>query len=476
MNFVSVEFAVLFSLVLSVYFFLSHRRQNRMLLVASYIFYGWWDWRFLSLILFSTIVDYFCALGADPQSEHPGSPGKRRLFVSLSICTNLGILGFFKYCNFFVNSFEDMLVRIGVTVDLPMIEILLPVGISFYTFQTMSYTIDVYRGQLRATRNWPDFMLYVSFFPQLVAGPIERGVHLLPQILKPRKITLDGFYSGAQLAFWGLFKKIVIADNLSIIVNDTFGNPEAAGGAYILAIYAFTFQIYCDFSGYTDIARGISRMLGFDICVNFRLPYFATNPSDFWARWHISLSSWLRDYLYLPLGGNRGGTLFTYRNLCITMLLGGLWHGASWHFVFWGAYHGALLVAFRVFSRRKQTKFVEGPTRSGLKFWIKVFLYFHLTCLGWLIFRVDTMEEAFSCVNLILTTTSWESFSTVSIVQLLILVTPLFAMQLIQYHVNDMEPWTRWPVYVRTGFYLFMIYGIIFYGAPVVEAFIYFQF
>jgi len=237
----------------------------------------------------------------------------------------------------------------------------------------MSYTIDVYRGRMRATTNMPDLMLYVSLFTQLVAGPIERGAHLMPQILKPRHPTPEGFYSGAQLAFVGLFKKLVIADNMAVLVNSVYGANDSCGAAVLLGTYAFALQIYCDFSGYTDIAQGTARMLGFDICINFRLPYLATNPSDFWQRWHISLSSWLRDYLYIPLGGSRHGRLKTLRNLAITMLLGGLWHGASWHFVAWGAFHGLLLIVYRLRETPRLARLKTFETRresaSGCRFW-----------------------------------------------------------------------------------------------------------
>ena len=309
MNFATVNFGVFFAIVLAVYFLLNHRWQNRFLLVASYVFYGWWDWRFLGLILLSSVVDYVCALLVD-RTRHPDfSARKRRLALTASIVTNLTILGFFKYFGFFAESLVALAGDVGIQLHLPTWRIILPIGISFYTFQTMSYTIDVYRGRLRATTNLPDLMLYVSFFTQLVAGPIERGAHLMPQILNPRHVTPGGFYSGAQLAFVGLFKKLVIADNMAVLVNSVYGPGDPCGAAVLLGTYAFALQIYCDFSGYTDIARGTARMLGFDICVNFRLPYLATNPSDFWQRWHISLSSWLRDYLYIPLGGSWHGRL-----------------------------------------------------------------------------------------------------------------------------------------------------------------------
>ena len=317
------------------------RLQNGILLIASYVFYGFWDWRFLALLFVSTVVDYNLAL----LIEKSESPGERKALLAASICVNLGILGFFKYFGFFAESFASLLNSFGFQSSTPFFNIVLPVGISFYTFQTMSYTIDVYRRKLPATRNFFDFALFVSFFPQLVAGPIERATKLLPQVLQPRKFSQSNFVEGFYLIILGLFKKVVIADNMAPIVNYIFSRDVStlSGAEVLVGVYAFAFQIYGDFAGYTDIARGVAKWLGFDLMLNFRMPYFATSPSDFWQRWHISLSSWLRDYLYIPLGGNRQGTLLTYRNLMLTMVLGGLWHGAAWTFVAWGFFHGLIL-------------------------------------------------------------------------------------------------------------------------------------
>ncbi|MDA1306433.1 MAG: MBOAT family protein, partial [Acidobacteria bacterium] len=314
-----------------------------MLLVASYVFYGAWDYRFLSLLGISTIIDYVVALRmADAAGRH------RKAWLIVSLVTNLGLLGFFKYFNFFVDSGNALLIALGVD-PMPMrLHIVLPVGISFYTFQTLSYTIDVYRGKLDPTRSLRDFALFVAYFPQLVAGPIERATHLLPQVLNPRRLSMPLLHQGLWLISWGLFKKMVIANNLAIVVDRTFAAGSGATGAeYLIAIYAFAFQIYCDFSGYSDIARGLAALMGIDLMVNFNNPYAATNPREFWRRWHISLSTWLRDYLYVPLGGNRGALWQTYRALMLTMLLGGIWHGAQWTFVVWGLYHGVWLAVHR---------------------------------------------------------------------------------------------------------------------------------
>jgi len=476
MNFATAEFGVFFAVVLAVYFLLDHRRQNWFLLLASYVFYGWWDWRFLGLLLLSSLVDYACALGVD-RARRPSRPeNRRRIILAASIATNLVILGFFKYFDFFAESLADLSASLGIGLHIPTLGIILPVGISFYTFQTMSYTIDVYRGQLQATTNLPDLMLYVSFFPQLVAGPIERGAHLLPQILNPRTPTLAGFYSGARLAFAGLFKKLVIADNMAVLVNSVYGAAHPVGGAVWLGTYAFALQIYCDFSGYSDIARGIARMLGFDICVNFRLPYLAANPVDFWRRWHVSLSSWLRDYLYIPLGGNRGGRGRTLCNLMIVMLLGGLWHGAAWHFVAWGAFHGLLLVAYRL--RKGAVRPVpEGEEAgSGWRFWLSVLCFFHLTCFGWLLFRASNLAHAGRLIAALVTGLFWDQSCGSLALTLAAAALPLAVFQIYQYRRRESEVWSAWPVWLRALFYLALFYGIVLLGAPDVNEFIYFQF
>ncbi len=349
MLFNSLEFVVFFAVVLALYSVLNHPRQNALLLVASYVFYGAWDYRFLLLLIGTTLVDYAVGLAIDRRSD----PAARRRILMFSIVANLGVLGVFKYFNFFADSLVEFAGLFGLSVSPVTLNIVLPVGISFYTFQSMAYTIDVYRGHLKPCRSLPDFALYVTFFPQLVAGPIERATHLLPQIYARRVMTAEKIGSGLSLIALGFFKKVVMADNLAPTVNEIFAKQGGYTAEEVLvgAIF-FAFQIYGDFSGYTDIARGTSRVLGFELMDNFREPYFARSPSDFWQRWHISLSTWLRDYLYISLGGNRGGRLTTYRNLILTMLLGGLWHGAAWNFVWWGLYHGTLLVGYRWYEER----------------------------------------------------------------------------------------------------------------------------
>ncbi len=318
MLFNSLTFALFFALVFALYVCLPHRARNVMLLLASYLFYGAWDWRFLALIWISTAVDYGVALRLASSED----PRTRRRLVAFSLVTNLGILGFFKYAGFFAGSLTNLLRPLGIELPPFTLEVVLPVGISFYTFQTLSYTIDVYRRQLEPTRDVVAFALFVAFFPQLVAGPIERARRLLPQIRTPRSVTWEGIGAGSWLVLWGLFKKVVVADNLAVLVDAVYAPGSAPTGPEVaLATFAFAFQIYCDFSGYTDIARDVARMLGFDLVRNFNLPYFASSPAEFWRRWHMSLSTWLRDYLFRSLSF-RHGRASTLRNLGITMLLG----------------------------------------------------------------------------------------------------------------------------------------------------------
>ncbi len=370
MVFNSYAFALFFALLLPAYWLMARwpRAQNILLLGVSYYFYSRWDTRFLSLLILSTVMDYLCGLWVAREED----PRRRKAAVALSMALNLGMLGFFKYYNFFAESLHRPRWRPrGWSVSMWHLEVALPIGISFYTFQSMSYVIDVYRREIQPTRNLVQFAAFVSFFPHLVAGPIMRPTTLLPQITTPRRFDIERFYQGSYLIFWGLLKKVVVADNLGLIVKDLFGRWETLdGGLALLAVYAFAFQIYGDFSGYTDIARGVSKCLGFELSLNFNLPYFATSPRDFWTRWHISLSQWLRDYLYITLGGSRGGTARTYRNLMITMTLGGLWHGPAWTYVLWGVYHGALLVGAPDRradpetdrpGRRRRPRLLEGP-------------------------------------------------------------------------------------------------------------------
>ena len=469
MTFVSFEFCVLFALVFVTFWSVGRASQNVLLLAASYVFYGWWDWRFLSLIAASTVLDYVVARAIQQAS----SAKVRRALLLVSLLANLSLLGFFKYFNFFVDSLRAGLDGLGVgfLADGPTLEIVLPVGISFYTFQTLSYTIDVYRGQLRACTSLIDFSLYVSFFPQLVAGPIERATHFLPQIYGERLLTWDRVSRGSYLILFGCFKKLAVADGVGPFVDGVFSDSSARGGELLVAVYLFAFQIYADFSGYSDIARGTAKLLGFDLMVNFRTPYFATNPSDFWRRWHISLSSWLRDYLYVPLGGNRRGRSRTYANLMTTMVLGGLWHGAAWNFVLWGFYQGALLCGFRL------TQGDRPPTPSGLGVrLLKAFLFFQLVCFGWLLFRCGSLSDCLVFGSRVLGGAAdglaLPALSPLVLASLLVLV----ACDFMEYRSDDARWYERWPLILRTGLYAILL--VLTMGGLLHRSntFIYFQF
>jgi len=324
----------------------------------------------------------------------------RTCWLTLSVVLNLGLLGVFKYFNFFADSLTQLFSFAGFALDAGTLHIVLPVGISFYTFQTMSYTIDVYRKELEPCRSLIDFFLYVSFFPQLVAGPIERGKHFLPQIQHARTVELNDLRTGLGLIVIGYFKKVFVADNCAVLADRVFDSSEPVSGIlFLLGVYAFAWQIYGDFSGYTDIARGVAKTMGFDIMVNFRMPYFSSNPRDFWQRWHISLSTWLRDYLYIPLGGNRLSEKKCYRNLMVTMTLGGLWHGAAFTFVIWGVLHGFILCAHRKAAQIFGWALSEGGRTKSLKHAVQVVLFFHFICLTWVFFRAPSVQDAWHLVS-----------------------------------------------------------------------------
>ena len=364
------------------------------------MFYGWWDYRFLSLIFLSTIVDYFIGLNIPKQD----SEKKQKLFLWGSVLFNLSVLGFFKYYNFFVDSWIDLFSSIGYEIkSVWTLNIILPVGISFYTFQTMSYTIDIYKKKLQPTKDFISFASFVSFFPQLVAGPIERASNLLPQILKKREFNYEQGVQGLRLILWGMFKKVVIADSLAPMVNDIFSNYQDFGGGilWLGAIY-FSFQIYCDFSGYSDIAIGTSKLFGFELMSNFKFPYFSRNIGEFWRRWHISLSTWFRDYLYIPLGGSQEGKWKSIRNIFIIFLVSGFWHGANWTFIFWGLFHSILFLPSFIFNtNRKYTTSIIGENTflPSPKEFVQVGVTFTLVTIGWVFFRSETIGDSFIYLN-----------------------------------------------------------------------------
>lgn len=469
-TFNSIQYAVFLSTFLIVYWSARSRYQNLLVLGASYLFYGWWDWRFCGLLAVSTVVDYTVGLrlaGSDNDRE-------RKLFLAISIATNLGILGFFKYANFFVDSAVSALEAIGLQGNETSLSIILPVGISFYTFQTMSYTIDIYRRRLGATSDFVAFAAFVSFFPQLVAGPIERASALLPQLLRTReRPDKQRVVSSLHLIGLGLIKKVVIADVMAREVDVVYNNLEGASWvSLVVALWAFSLQIYGDFSGYSDIARGSARLLGIELMINFNQPYLSTSITEFWQRWHISLSTWLRDYLYIPFGGNRSGTAKTLRNLMATMLIGGLWHGASWTFVAWGGLHGSLLIAERA------TAFGERVQRSGLLIrTLARFLVFNVVGLVWVFFRSADFATAGQFLTLIAQPSlSVQDLLTNSVLLLVPALLLMLVIDVAQVTSGSHTPAESWRA-PRQGALLGLatILLIVFSGGPAVP-FIYFQF
>jgi D-alanyl-lipoteichoic acid acyltransferase DltB (MBOAT superfamily) len=449
-----------------------YRLQNLMLLAASYVFYGAWDPRFLLLLFATSTVDWWVSVRiAEAATER-----RKKLLLAVSLASNLGVLGFFKYAGFFAENLAALLRALGAPVPPLALKIILPVGISFYTFQALSYTIDVYRGHLKPARSLLDFCLFVSLFPQLVAGPIERATHLLPQVERPREIRASEADAGVWLILWGYFKKVVVADNMALVANEIFNNHQQYSGIdlYIGAL-AFAGQIYGDFSGYSDIARGLCRIMGFDLMVNFRLPYFARDPSDFWRRWHVSLSTWLRDYLYVPLGGNRGGTLKTYRNLFLTMLLGGLWHGAAWNFVLWGAFHGLLLIAYRPFLGPLTASATGGPRVSRvLSATLQRAVMFQLTLIGWVLFRARSVEQIQSILFRVGVATSPKTGELSSTV--LFFAAPVVIIEIAQHWSRDLLIVMKLPWAARALLYAVLLAGILILGVRESIEFIYFQF
>ena len=392
MLFNSSEFLLFLPVTLLLFWGLrgSVKWQNIVLLVASYIFYGWWDERFLTLIAISTLVDYYAGLKIH-------SSDKKKLWLGLSIVVNLGLLGFFKYYNFFVTSWVEAWATVGITMQPATLQIILPVGISFYTFQTMSCSLDIYKGKLQPTKDIVAFAAFVSFFPQLVAGPIERATNLLPQILNKRTVNSFEIKAGLKQIVFGLFKKVVIADSLAVFVNDCFSNyQELSGATLALGAVFFAFQIYGDFSGYSDIAIGTARLFGFQLMSNFRFPYFSRNVGEFWRRWHISLSTWFRDYVYIPLGGSKEGRLKAVRNIFIVFIVSGFWHGANYTYIVWGGIHALMFVPLYIWGVHRKFK-AAADAKTGLsilKNLGRVLFTFTVVTLAWVFFRAETVKQA----------------------------------------------------------------------------------
>lgn len=477
MLFNSFEFFLFFCIVFLVYWRLPFRAQNIFLLITSCIFYAAWDWRFLALLFACKGVSYYTAAAISRTDDL----NARRWWLVGSLGFNLGVLAFFKYCNFFLDNFYSLLGVFGMQVSGHALNIVLPLGISFFTFQAMSYTIDVYRKTVRPSASFLDYMAYVSFFPQLIAGPIERATNLLPQILKPRVWDNQNFYQGAYLFFWGLFQKIFVADNLGRIVNPVFANPHNySGGEVLIAMYAFVFQLFCDFAGYSNMARGLGLMLGLKLLVNFNLPFWRTNVQEFWNKWHMSLSHWIRDYLYIPLlGGLRRipGNSRVYTALIIAMTLMGLWHGASWNFVVFGLYYGILLSLYVVIRARFAT-FILPKSKAGqaLWFWARVIFMFQITALGMALFRSTSMTHVGQVLGRLCDFSSWSAPGELWL-KLFAFAMPVLIFEYVEFKTNDtFFVFNKINYLPRVALFAFMTYLMLGWGVMTAQEFIYFQF
>ncbi|REG89320.1 MBOAT family O-acyltransferase [Winogradskyella sediminis] len=490
MLFNSLDFAIFFPIVFALYWLVARNLtlRNVLILVASYTFYGWWDWRFLFLIAVSTIVDFYVG----KQMHKVEDKGKRKQLLLVSLFVNLGFLVYFKYTNFFIESFVDSFRLFGNELEVSTLNIILPVGISFYTFQTLSYTIDIYRKQLKPTHDILAFSAFVSFFPQLVAGPIERASHLLPQFYKTYTFNYKLVKSGLLLMAFGLFKKMVIADRAALYVNQVYNNVDDYGGVgYIYATVLFAFQIYCDFSGYSDIAIGLGRTMGFDLMKNFDSPYISKSLTEFWRRWHISLSTWFRDYLYIPLGGNKKGKFRTYANIFIVFVVSGLWHGAALTFIIWGAIHGVILMIEKgTFKIRKNIFNKLGLLKNNFSNHLFFgLIIFSIVCFAWVFFRANSLSDSFQIASgffndfnlgdifkkdTYLIGFKPNEFKIISIAILL-----LFMFEYLQRkhniitYLNNQSTVFRWLFYLNIVLTI-IVFGI--YGDRNIQEFIYFQF
>ncbi len=475
MIFTSWLFLIFLVAVLTAYFLLGRRWrvQNILLLVASYVFYGFWDWRFLGLVVGITAVNYGAGWAISRQPDGDSFKGRKRLWLWLAMAIDLLVLAAFKYFNFFDTSLVNFLSSFGLHLDTISLKIILPLGISFFTFMAITYPFDIYRGKMSHTNKFLDFALFVAFFPTIVSGPVERASHMLPQFQAPRQVTGDKVNEGLWLIAWGFFQKLVIADSVGLIVNQVFNNyTQYQGLDIVIAVLAYTVQILADFGGYTDIARGVARLFGFELLLNFNVPYFAINPSDFWSRWHISLSQWFRDYLYIPLGGNRKGSWRTGLNLFITMVLVGLWHGAAWTFVIWGAWHGFLQVVYRFFGKGGQStdRSIRGFS-SFLSIVSRTALMVILVAAGWAAFRATSFGQ----LAYIFTHLGFATSATTldSVWRLFCFTLPIMIVQVIQLRSRSPIFLTQPNPVVRGLAYGVIIVGIIIFSQHEITRFIY---
>lgn len=478
MLFNSLEFAVFLIIVFSLYWFVAgnnFRVQNVILLASSYLFYGWWDYRFLFLLIFSTFLDYFTGL----KIHESDSARARKVWLYISVLVNLGFLGLFKYYNFFIESFTTVLDSIGFQAHPATLSIILPVGISFYTFHGLSYVFDIYNKKITPTRNFVDYSLFVSFFPLLVAGPIERATHLLPQVQQPRKFDESKTTDGLRQILWGLFKKIVIADNCAVYVNDIFTNySDYSGSTLVMGAFLFAFQIYGDFSGYSDVALGTAKLFGFSLLRNFAFPYFSRDIAEFWRRWHISLSSWFRDYLYIPLGGNKGKTGVRIRNTFLIFLVSGFWHGANWTFIFWGILNAAYFLPLLLSDRNRSNMDTVAHDRflPSVKESIQMASTFLLVTIAWVFFRSASSTDAFLYLKRMFSATllSVPEILPVDVIAFIVLCMGLEWLQRKKQHALEFDTLAvnrvvRWSAYYCILFFIFQ------YGGRQ-QDFIYFQF
>jgi len=482
----SLEFALFLPLVFLIYWYLFHQKlrlQNFFILIVSYVFYGWWDWKFLTLIFFSSLVDYSIGIALNKYEK----PITRKLLLWLSVGFNLGLLGFFKYYNFFIDNFISAFTFFGNPISINSLNIILPVGISFYTFQTLSYSIDVFKRKISPTKDFIAFAAFVSFFPQLVAGPIERASNLLPQFFKVREFSYQNSVDGLRQILWGIFKKIVIADNCAEFVNIIFNNPSNFTSLSLIAgAILFSFQIYCDFSGYSDIAIGVSKLLGFKLMQNFAFPYFSRDIAEFWRRWHISLSTWFRDYLYIPLGGSKGNNYVKIRNTFIIFIVSGFWHGANWTFIIWGLLNALMFLPLLLGNRnRKNLEFTNvNRTTIKLKEMFSIVRNFMIVSFAWIFFRAENLTSAINYVKLIFNTSLFQLpkgfvFASTNLHPILLLLLLMFfiltewAGKNNQYALENLG--MNWARPKRFALYYTIIFFIFaFQGSK--QEFIYFQF
>ncbi len=483
MLFNSIDFAIFLPIVFILYWFVCFKNlklQNLLIVVASYVFYGWWDIRFLSLVFFSTIIDYFVGIGLASSNDNR----KRKLFLALSLVINLGLLGFFKYYNFFAENFAAAFTLFGKPMSVGSLKIILPVGISFYTFQTLSYSIDVYRKKLEPTKDFISFSAFVSFFPQLVAGPIERASNLLPQFYSKRKFSYTLAVDGLRQILWGLFKKVVIADNCAEYANQIFNNSDSLpGSTLMLGAIFFAFQIYGDFSGYSDIAIGTAKLFGFNLMQNFAFPYFSRDIAEFWRRWHISLSTWFRDYLYFPLGGSRGTTFKVLRNTFIVFVVSGFWHGANWTFIAWGLLNAIYFIPLLLTKNNRKNIEIIGYNKRFPAFrdFFSMIFTFIITCIAWIFFRAENITHAFSIFKKIFSKSFFvlpkfddpKKTNAFLIIILLFIITEWFGRRnkyALEFAAFKQKRVVRWALYI------FIIFLIGMFMQTEETPFIYFQF